>query len=85
MSKRRRPSRDALIRDAGPFTVLSLADGRLRIQPRYAGVTLPEGCSRDAELYCPACDTHHIYGLVERMALAERIANVLNSYTKEAP
>jgi hypothetical protein len=81
MSKRRRPGRDAVIRDAGPYTVVSLVGGDLTIKAGYHGVAMAEGCTRDRdEQGCRACGAHHIFGFLGRMELAERIETVLNSY-----
>jgi hypothetical protein len=80
-TKRRRPARDACLRDAGPFKVTSLVNGNLTVESSYAGVRIAEGCTRDRDQQgCRACGAWHIYGVFGRMALASRVQDILNSY-----
>lgn len=79
----------SLLRDAGPFKVVSVADGSLRVEPRWSGYR-PTDCTwvRDygaAEWTdCPTCGLPHLGGFVSRMALAARLETLLNRLYREA-
>lgn len=65
------------IRRAGPYTVVSLANGQLTVQPAWPGCG-PKDHDTKPDRYCAQCDCYHIGGIFSRLDLAEAIEALLN-------
>lgn len=79
-----------LIRQCGPYTVVSLAGGALRVRPLWPGCG-PPGCAvvpdhpKEGVNWCPTCRCNHVGGFLSRCALAVEVEKALNRLARQKP